>query len=116
MTLFEKGNPEVPQARIRLADSNTVEIGNVSVFEDSKCSTGILYCRKVVGVMILILQWGKDESRIVTVGDFTVGGRKFNAKVEGQTEKYFNVPDVVLKACEHAELFIVVERGPNFSA
>lgn len=98
------------QWRIRINDANTVEIGNVSYVENDKYLTGAIYCRKVLGVMILILQWEKDENRIVTVGDYTVGGRMFNAKVEGEPEKYFNVPESVLKACDHADFFVAIQN------
>lgn len=102
---------EAPKERFNLTNINTVEIGNLSYWEGNRARKGTLYCRQVLGVMLPILQGESGEGEIAMTGDFTINGRSFNAKVEGENDKYFNIPEPIIKACEHSDLFVTISAG-----
>lgn len=99
--------------RFPLTSSNTVEIGILNYWEGNKTGKGTLYCRYVLGVMLLILQTDTGDGEIASLGEFNFNGKTFNARVEGEKDKYFNVPQPVIKACENADLFVAI--SPNVS-
>lgn len=100
--------------RFPLTNSNTVEIGTLNYWEGNKVSKGTLYCRHVLGIMLLILQTDSGDGEIASLGEFNFNGKTFNARIEGEKDKYFNVPQPVVKACEHADLFVTISSTASY--
>lgn len=109
-----ESNKKTTRNRFPLTDSNTVEIGKLNYWEANKVNQGTLYCRHVLGIMLLILQTDSGDGEIASLGEFNFNGKTFNARVEGEKDKYFNVPQPVIKACEHADLFVTISSNVSY--